>query len=448
MVCDIIIGALSGQKMQDRRANCRETWFRDAHEKGLGAYFLLGDEKVSVPTVTADADDELRLPCPDAYATLPQRTRWFCKWALERSDWTYLFKCDDDTLVIVDRLIAAKPTADYVGRDLGGWASGGAGYWLSRRAAKIVAEKMQDRTGNEDQRVAWTLKRNGIRLVNDERYCPWAQDRHFPKRDNSIVTTHATSGTVFRDAYYESASPWTFDILITTSNKYAKTVLPITLALLDQYWPHHPPITVVHYEVRPEPYDGVRYFSAGEQAKVSWTDAVAAATEGPGEVLLMLDDYGLCLSPKFDELLRGYRAMSINATECLHLTWQPTDAKRPKLSVNGIRMISFGPWPYLVNTQVCLWRSKSLANLCNKMPGRTIEAFELEGSELAREMSIDGFDILDPPSPSAFVDSTEKTNWIIPYNNLVRRGRIDARHSQFLKSKGFCIKHQNSGNKL
>jgi len=53
---------------------------------------------------------------------LPQKTRWFCAWAIANCEFDYLFKCDDDTYVCLERLLASPRGAKYVGHDLGGYA--------------------------------------------------------------------------------------------------------------------------------------------------------------------------------------------------------------------------------------------------------------------------------------------------------------------------------------
>ena len=160
----ILIGALSGWAYAERRERCLSTWMADAYELTTPAFFLLGCPTCKHPEQLGP--HHLALPCPDDYPSLPQRTRWFCQWALNLPSpsgrgaggeglarWDYLFKCDDDTYVSIPRLLAyadsflspntSHLSPDYIGAE---WkpgvkyASGGAGYFLSRKAAAIVAE--------------------------------------------------------------------------------------------------------------------------------------------------------------------------------------------------------------------------------------------------------------------------------------------------------------------
>ena len=96
--------------------------------------------------------DEVLLDCPDDYLSLPYKTQEIMKWAGER-DYDYIFKCDTDTYVVLERLLNSDFTNwDYIGHFNGPvgvpnsiynklytWASGGSGYFLSIKAARIVA---------------------------------------------------------------------------------------------------------------------------------------------------------------------------------------------------------------------------------------------------------------------------------------------------------------------
>jgi len=188
----ILIGALSGgaPPLVRRRESCRRTWFT-----GVGGYegseclFLLGDPALKCPELRGD---ELWLPCPDDYRSLPQKTRGFCRWALDSADFDYLFKCDDDTYVCLDRLTQVPAGLDYCGWNVNGrgYASGGAGYLLSRRAAGVVAEKLIEPTGPEDMLVGRHLRQAGISLVHDTRFYPFSRLSRAPQPTNRQITGH------------------------------------------------------------------------------------------------------------------------------------------------------------------------------------------------------------------------------------------------------------------
>ena len=109
--------------------------------------------------------------------------------------WDYLFKCDDDTYVSIPRLLAYDTASrDYIGAE---WkpdvkyASGGAGYFLSRKAAAIVAEKLTHATGVEDLLVGQILRAAGIPFSIEPRLVPFASMERRPRRDNDLITLHA-----------------------------------------------------------------------------------------------------------------------------------------------------------------------------------------------------------------------------------------------------------------
>lgn len=179
----VLIGVVSAQSLVERREACLATWASAV--TGCELVFVTGGHEGAVSQLRGCW---LECPVPDDYPSLPQKTRALCDWALEHTGWDFLFKCDDDTYVHLPRLLAAIPQGDYVGHGLGGYASGGAGYWLSRRAAAIVAARLDALTGHEDQLVGAVLAATGIPLAHDPRLHPW--NSHRPSPENDLITTH------------------------------------------------------------------------------------------------------------------------------------------------------------------------------------------------------------------------------------------------------------------
>ncbi len=105
------------------------------------------------------------------------------------------------TYVSIPRLKAydlARPgvpgAPDYVGTEWKpgvGYASGGAGYFLSRKAATIVAETLAITHWAEDLHVGNVLRATGIPLSIEPRLVPFASMEHRPRRDNELITLHA-----------------------------------------------------------------------------------------------------------------------------------------------------------------------------------------------------------------------------------------------------------------
>ena len=159
-----------------RQMTLRETWWKDIPTERDGntivkKMFYGRQPKGYGPNSSGTLDDEVTLDVDDRYCFLPYKTRALVRWALAEGV-DKLFKCDDDTFVYVDRLLAAIPRADFVGRYNGGnFAAGGPGYWLSRRAmeAVAVAPIRQDEWA-EDIWVGKVLDRSGVPVTFDPRY--------------------------------------------------------------------------------------------------------------------------------------------------------------------------------------------------------------------------------------------------------------------------------------
>lgn len=202
----VLIGALSGRIYEDRRERCRQTWMRDATAMGVDAFFLMAAD--DGPRRDGDI---LYIPGHDAYDFLPQRTLWFCRYALERDDWDWLFKCDDDTYVCMTRLLAAveeysrQPNVSYVGAEWTpgvNYGSGGAGYLINRQCARIIASEMLNPIGSEDMMVGQHLGRRRHYLTIDQRFVPYGNENLRPKPDNDLITLHAVGAELF----YQTAS--------------------------------------------------------------------------------------------------------------------------------------------------------------------------------------------------------------------------------------------------
>ncbi|MFZ1978124.1 MAG: glycosyltransferase family 25 protein [Bacteroidota bacterium] len=166
-----LVGIFTHDAAKQRQADCYR-WLYDLRRQGLDCLFVLGNggapERLD--------GDRLYLPCsPAGYPDLPARSRLFAKYALEHG-YDYCFKCDDDT-TICPRCFSEYSTAgrDYVGRKWTnngrqfGYAQGGAGYFLSRKAMQAVASSGMQH-GNEDQEVGLALHAAGIAISHEPRF--------------------------------------------------------------------------------------------------------------------------------------------------------------------------------------------------------------------------------------------------------------------------------------
>ena len=180
-----LIGVLSAATYDERRAACNETWIAAARARGFEVLYILGDPRLKSPERRGDL---LVCPCNEDYNSLSEKTRWLCRWAVEETGAEQVFKCDDDTFVHVARFAAFEPSAAYGGHDLGGYCSGGAGYWLSRDAAQIVADTLTESIWCEDCAVGKVVAAAGLPLQACARFHPW--NNRWPESTNDLITTH------------------------------------------------------------------------------------------------------------------------------------------------------------------------------------------------------------------------------------------------------------------
>lgn len=200
-------------------AALRDTWLRDIkHFPGLDYKFFLGYGQGAESAVLPD--DCVFLPdVNDGYGFLTYKTQASLRWA-HAEGFDFVFRCFPDTYVRVDRLMACPfPEFDYYGdfrseeggRTNGGtgkrmptlqraqnYASGGAGYWLSRKAFSLLLNEPVLGIWRDDitpyAEDLWVGNRLGVaheelRYFDDTRFCNHGS--HFwPKPNNQLVTTH------------------------------------------------------------------------------------------------------------------------------------------------------------------------------------------------------------------------------------------------------------------
>ena len=139
----------------------RETWWRDlqAHSNVEGKFFY----GVPHPVGSVPAPDEVFVNVPDDYSELPRKTIAIARYALGH-DFDFVFKCDDDTYVWVDRLVREimEHRPEYGGFEHGGVCTGGPGWILGRKAMQVVSTWTPDHWA-EDVSVAKALSHTNIK---------------------------------------------------------------------------------------------------------------------------------------------------------------------------------------------------------------------------------------------------------------------------------------------
>lgn len=183
----ILVGVCSCRTYGDKRQAIRETWLSNPIDD-LECRFFVGNGD-PLP----EEPDTVVLPADDGYAFLPAKVRSFFAHALETSDFDWLFKCDDDTYVALDRLHELLDDrhgiigSEYLAQR--GSPSGGAGYLLSREIVrKLAGDGSLPLTGCEDVILGEAAIRHGAQPLPSARLRMDAS--RYPQPENDLVTAH------------------------------------------------------------------------------------------------------------------------------------------------------------------------------------------------------------------------------------------------------------------
>lgn len=184
----VLVGICSCNTAANRRKACRETWLSHP-APGIECKFFLGRREP-----IEGEDDVVALWVNDDYAHLPAKGLAFYQYALEHYDFDWLFKCDDDTYVALDRLESlCDDRYDLIG-DMTlanlGFPSGGAGYLMKRTLVEnIVAHGGQvPATGAEDVLFGQLSRELGARTYATSRL--FLNHSVAPHRLNDQVSAH------------------------------------------------------------------------------------------------------------------------------------------------------------------------------------------------------------------------------------------------------------------
>jgi hypothetical protein len=163
------------------------SWLSEEIENIQPVFFVGGDREQWLDSHT------VMVEAPDDYAHLPQKIRKFFEFCLRNFDFEWIFKCDDDTYVAMDRLHSLiSADHDIIGSpylDERGSPSGGAGYFLTREMVRrLVADATLASVGDEDVIHGEAVIRYGARALGTHRLRMDASD--FPRSDNDLVTAH------------------------------------------------------------------------------------------------------------------------------------------------------------------------------------------------------------------------------------------------------------------
>lgn len=213
----------------------RETWLNDLSPYSRLHYKFFFGVGQNAPELE---DSVILSDVPDDYGHLTYKTRASLRWA-HAEGYEYVFRCFPDTYVRVDRLMRCGfEIADYHGdfrseeggRPDGGtgklmptlqqaqnYASGGAGYWLSRKAfsflldAPVLGVWRDDLTPYvEDLWVGNILGKCGtlLRYFDDTRFCNHGS-RMWPNPGNDVITAHMSCPERYdKSSMYAAHAAW------------------------------------------------------------------------------------------------------------------------------------------------------------------------------------------------------------------------------------------------
>ncbi len=192
----ILILSCAADRQNGRDDAARETWIKRWGDQ-IPHRFCYGWKPGHIT-----GEDEIALTCQDDYSHLWYKQREAYRWAFGKDQWdrensySHVFICCNDTYVRVPHLLASDYTrGDYVGRCCANerYASGGAGYWLSRRSLLTIigSSPSPNWPSYPDLIDGGILESAGIPLIDDHRYHGHMPDPLPP----DFITVHLSRGT-------------------------------------------------------------------------------------------------------------------------------------------------------------------------------------------------------------------------------------------------------------
>lgn len=231
----ILVGICSCVSAKEKRNAVRDTWLQH-QEKGIKCQFFVGG---TVP-LADEKKDTVVLNVPDGYDELPEKVRAFMLYALANYDFDWLFKCDDDTYLRLDRLAElADPQYDLIGdamveRRLS--PGGGSGYFLSRRMVqKIIEIPNFPKIGPEDIIIGELAYKLGGKMHHTHRL--FTNNTTFPAENNDMVSAHWCSPELLRGIhfmthqapvalYHGKHSGWSDEVQFFSNGFFRRTTTP------------------------------------------------------------------------------------------------------------------------------------------------------------------------------------------------------------------------------
>jgi hypothetical protein len=177
----VLIAVFCCHKYRAWEQTIRDTWAKDS---SVDVKFFLGNPVETVPAI-----DEVFVNADDTQAGRTNKLVEVYRWALAHG-YDYVFRCDPDTFVRPALLLdCGFERHDYMGALNSVFASGGSGFWLSKRAMQIVTTEPIAPDSADDVYVADRLRPHGIVVYDDKRF------KYYPGDvlDDQTVAYHLSS---------------------------------------------------------------------------------------------------------------------------------------------------------------------------------------------------------------------------------------------------------------
>ncbi len=204
-------------------------------------------------------------------------------------------------------------------------------------------------------------------------------------------------------------------LLVTVYPPYAD-LLQKTIPALEKYWPCHPSLTVGKSKAMDLP---ARMLEDIDTLDCEFV--VVACEDFRLSAPVKQREFDLCLDAMRNNLL---------AISC-SLTWEPSDIgiyHCPKISISECLQRIPTEWNVAINFQMRIWRRELLMKILASIPpGTSNVALEPLATKNFRKLFpnylVLTYAFPNPPKPKTFVDNVDKSQWIIPYQNLVHAGQ-------------------------
>jgi len=200
----------SCQRFRARQDACNATWAKEIRDAGVQVAIAEGGHDDWKEGIGVNPYDFIRVASDDSYRgnsiKLSRAIKQFLQLPELCFQFTHLFIVDDDTFVHPRRWLTHEPAGDFecrlyhprsphdhklnYGRP---WASGGAGWWMSRLMCELYVEHVTECCSYDDVLATRTAQDCGIEIV--DRPDLYGADEYEERNervaaDNRLITCH------------------------------------------------------------------------------------------------------------------------------------------------------------------------------------------------------------------------------------------------------------------